>query len=469
MTHLADLSAHELARGIRRRDYSPVEVVDAVLARIEERRDLNAFVTVTGDAARAAARAAEQAVMRDEALAPLHGIPFSVKDMTWTQGMRTTYGSYIFEEFVPASDAESVARARAGGAILVGKTTTPEFAHKIHTSTPMGGLTLNPFSPDVTCGGSSGGAAVAVSAGMGPLALGTDGGGSVRIPASCCGIVGLKPTLGRIPDSEAVDAFAASAHVGPMARDVAGTRLLFEAIEGFHRDDPYGQAVPPQATERRDLKGLRVGWMRLCGNSRVEREVDRLTSRTVSQMEAMGARVEEVEVDFAGLEPYFFVFMETRMYRSLKDHIDRFRDRIDPTIIPHFENGSRHTALDYIEALSARTRAFKAVQAILERVDVIVSPTMAAPPLPHAQDPHGPVVIDGVEVGRVRHSWYPYTLGFNMTGHPAISIPCGLTEAGLPVGFQIAAGWYREELILDVAAQVESALGFEARPAGRVR
>lgn len=469
MTHLADLSAHELARGIRRRDYSPVEVTDAVLARIEERRDLNAFVTVTGDAARAAAREAEQAVMRSEALPPLHGLPFSVKDMTWTQGVRTTYGSHVFENFVPDSDAESVARARAGGAILVGKTTTPEFAHKIHTSTPMGGLTLNPFSPDVTCGGSSGGAAVAVAAGMGPLALGTDGGGSVRIPASCCGIVGLKPTLGRIPDSEAADAFAATAHVGPMARDVADTRLLFEAIEGFHRNDPYGQAALPRAEGPWDMNGLRVGWMRLCGNSRVEQEVDRLTSLAVSRMEAMGARIEEVEVDFASLEPHFFVFMETRMYRSLKDHIDRFRDRIDPTIIPHFENGGRHTSLDYFEALSARARAFKQVQAILERVDVIASPTMASPPLPHGQDPHGPIVIDGVELGRVRHSWYPYTLGFNMTGHPAISIPCGLTAAGLPVGFQIAAGWYREELVFDVAAQLESALGFDSKPAGRAQ
>lgn len=465
MSDLADLSARAIARGIKAKEFSPVEVLDAVLDRIEERKDLNAFVTVTADEARVAAREAEDVVARGGDLAPLHGVPFSVKDMTWTKGAPTTFGSRIFADFVPGSDAESVARARASGAILIGKTTTPEFAHKIHTSTPMGGLTLNPYSPDVTCGGSSGGAAVAVAAGMGPLALGTDGGGSVRIPASCCGIVGLKPTIGRIPDLETADPFAASAHVGPMARDVADTRMLFDAIQGFHAGDPYGQARLPAVEPRNDLKGLRVGWMRLCGNSRVESEVHRLTTLAVTRLEELGAVIEEVEVDFAGMEPSFFVFMETRVFRSLRDHIDRYRDEIDPSLLPHFENGSRYTSVDYLEALSARGQMFRQVQSVLDRVDVIASPTMASPPLPHEQDPHGPITIDGVEVGRVRHSWYPYTMGFNMTGHPAISLPCGLTASGLPVGFQLAAKWYHEELILDVAARLEAALNFDARPA----
>lgn len=468
MDELLSWSAVEMVAAIRRKTLSPVELVDAVLDRIEARNDLNAFVTVTREEARAAARQAEKAVSADQGLSPLHGIPFSVKDVTNTEGVRTSLGSAALENHVPASDAISVARAKQAGAILIGKTTTPEFAHKIHTSTVDGGLTLNPYHPGVTCGGSSGGAAVAVAAGMGPLALGTDGGGSVRIPASCCGVVGLKPTLGRIPDTDGLDLFGATAHVGPLARSVADTRLFFKAIEGFDINDPYGQAVLPAQRACHDMRGLRVGWMPRCGNSQVDHDVLRLCSEAVAHMADMGAVVEEIEIDFAQLEASFFVLMETRVYRSLLPHIETFRDRIDPSILPHFDNGSRYSSLDYLEALATRSRAFKTVQSVLSRFDVITSPTVASPPLPHEQDPHGPITVNGIEVGRVRHSWYPYTLGFNMTGHPALSIPCGFDKEGLPVGFQIAGRWHDEDFLLDVAGLVEQAVNFQPKSFAQV-
>jgi aspartyl-tRNA(Asn)/glutamyl-tRNA(Gln) amidotransferase subunit A len=469
MEDVLSLPATELAHAIRSRRVSPVELVDAVLNRIEERADLNAFVTVSHQEAREAARKAEKAVVEGAQLAALHGLPFSVKDSILTKGMRTTFGSATMANFVPDRDAVPVARAKHAGGILIGKTTTPEFEHKIHTSTVDGGLTLNPYHPGVTCGGSSGGAAVAIATGMGPLALGTDGGGSVRIPASCCGVVGLKPTLGRIPDPDAPDLFAGTSHIGPMARDVESTRLLFAAIEGFTSEDPYGQAALPPARHCEDMRGLRVAWMPRCGNKVVDEDVARLSRDAVAQMDAMGASVDEIELDFAGLEPTFFVFMETKVYRMLAPHIDSFRDCIDPTILPHFENGSRYTARDYVDALAVRSEMFKKVQSVFASFDVIASPTAAAPPLPHEQDPHGRLTIHGQQVGRVRQSWYPYTLGFNMTGNPAISIPCGLTPSGLPVGFQLAGKWYDEELLFDVARLTERALNFKPKSFGRAQ
>ncbi len=210
MSSIADLSATELAAAIRARQLSPVDAVDAALARIDERRDLNAFMAVCAERARKEARAAEAAVMAGRPLPPLHGVPFSVKDLTNTEGVVTTQGSALFAGHVPASDAVPVARMRAAGAILIGKTTTPEFGHKPLTEGPFFGLTLNPWNKDYTCGASSGGAAVAVAARIGPIALGSDGGGSIRIPAACCGVVGLKATLGAIPNLQPPDLFGAN-------------------------------------------------------------------------------------------------------------------------------------------------------------------------------------------------------------------------------------------------------------------
>ena len=218
---LMDYSARDLAALIRDKEASPVEAVEAALARIEARQELNAFITLTGDQALEAARAAEAAVMAGEPLGPLHGVPYSVKDLILTAGVRTTMGSAIYEDFVPKEDAVAVARAKAAGAILIGKTTTPEFGHKQVATAPIFGRTLNPIDPRYTPGASSSGAAVAVAAGMGPLALGTDGGGSIRIPASCCGIVGLKATLGVVPHLQAPDLYSANSFTGPIARGLS--------------------------------------------------------------------------------------------------------------------------------------------------------------------------------------------------------------------------------------------------------
>jgi aspartyl-tRNA(Asn)/glutamyl-tRNA(Gln) amidotransferase subunit A len=458
MTDLADLSARELAARIRRKEISPVEAVRAALARIEARRELNAFITVTADQALEAARSAEQQVMAGTPLPPLHGVPYSVKDLTLTAGVRTTMGSAIYEQFVPREDAVPVARAKAAGTILIGKTTTPEFGHKQAADAPLFGRTLNPVDPRYTCGASSSGAAVAVAAGMGPIALGTDGGGSIRIPASCCGIVGLKPTLGGVANLQPPDLFAANSYVGPMARDVADTALLYEAIRGGDSRDPYGQAATPGGKAvPLTLSGLRVAWLPRCGN-RLDPEVEAATTAAVRLMEREGAIVETVEMDFVSLEPHFLVVLESVLAARIGEQLERFEPRIDPSLAGTVRRGRGHSAIALHEAGFARTRCFTQLQALFERFDVLVSPTVSAPPLPVEQDPNGIVTIAGEPAGTIRGAWYPYTYPMNLTGHPALSMPCGRSRLGLPIGLQLAGRWHDDRFLLGVAALLEAGL-----------
>ena len=458
MKELADLSARELAARIRRRDVSPVEAVEAALARIEARRELNAFITVTADQALDAAREAERRVMAGDRLPPLHGVPFAVKDLTLTAGVRTTMGSALYENFVPQEDAIPVARAKAAGTILIGKTTTPEFGHKQAASAPIFGQTLNPIDARFTCGASSSGAAVAVAAGMGPIGLGTDGGGSVRIPASCCGIVGMKPTLGNVANLQPPDLFSANSYVGPMARDVADTALLYEAIRGHDARDPFGQApTPPGRAVPHTLAGMRVAWLPRAGN-RLDPEVESATTAAVRLMEREGAIVEMVELDFVALEPHFLVVLESMLAARVGSQLERFEARLDPSLVGAVLRGRGHGAVALHEAGFARTRCFAQLQALFDRFDLLVSPTLSAPPLPIEQDPNGIVTIDGEAAGTIRGAWYPYTYPMNLTGHPALSMPCGKSALGLPIGLQLTGRWHDDRFLLGTAALVEQLL-----------
>ncbi|VTU46580.1 Glutamyl-tRNA(Gln) amidotransferase subunit A (plasmid) [Variovorax sp. SRS16] len=452
-------SARELASLIRRREISPVEAVQGALDRIEARRELNAFITVTADQALAAARVAEAAVMAGAELPPLHGVPYSVKDLTATAGVRTTMGSAIYENFVPKEDAIAVARAKAAGAILIGKTTTPEFGHKPVAVAPIFGRTLHPIDPRFTPGASSSGAAVAVAAGMGPLALGTDGGGSIRIPSSCCGIVGLKPTLGMVPHLQAPDLFSVNSFVGPMARDVADTALLFDAIRGFDRRDPYGLGAEAQGRPvPLSLAGLKVAWLPSAGNP-VDPEVLAATRAAVRAMEGEGAIVEEIRLDFVSLERHFLVLLQSLLAARIGDNLERFGQRIDPTLVEAVLKGRQHSAIALHEAGFAKTRCFAELQALFEHHDVLVSPTVSAPPLSIDVDVSGEIEIAGVPAGTVRGAWYPYTYPMNLTGHPALSMPCGKSSLGLPIGLQLAGRWYDDRYLLGIAALLEARIG----------
>src|SRR5829696_6008543 len=290
MTDLAFTSAAELAAMIARRAVSPVEIVELVLDRIARHQPaLNAFITVCADDARAAAREAEAAALRGDSLGPLHGVPFAVKDLIATAGLRTTSGSVALADNVPTADAPSVARLKGAGAILVGKTTTPEFGHKCFTDAPLFGRTANPWDTGRTCGGSSGGA---VAAGLPPIGVGTDGGGSSRIPAACCGLVGFKQTLGLVPHDLTPDGFGNQSHITPMTRTVMDTALMLRAMAGPHRCDPHALGLPTPdfvsgARAEGDLQGLRIAWRPLLGNAALAAEVRAACERALAAFEEL--------------------------------------------------------------------------------------------------------------------------------------------------------------------------------------
>jgi len=259
---LAYTSAAELAALIARRAVSPVEIVDAVVGHIERAQPaLNAFITVCGQEAHAAAKGAEAAVMRGDTLGPLHGVPFAVKDLVNTKGVRTTFGSVALAENVPSADSPAVARLKAAGAILVGKTTTPEFGHKCFTEAPLFGRTANPWDLSRTCGGSSGGAAAAVASGLAPIGIGTDGGGSSRIPAACCGVVGFKQTLGLVPHDLTPDGFGNQSHITPMTRTIMDTALMLQAMAGPHPCDIRPYVFRPQSLQARPRLSWSLPWL----------------------------------------------------------------------------------------------------------------------------------------------------------------------------------------------------------------
>jgi len=460
---LAYLSASELSDCIRRRELSPVELVRSTLARIERAQPtLNAFITVCADEALTAARAAERAIIRDGPATPLHGIPFSVKDLISTKGVRTTYGSLIFENHVPDADAVTVARLKGAGAILIGKTTTPEFGQKGLTEAPLFGRTRNAWHPERTCGGSSGGAAVAVASGLGPIGIATDGGGSTRIPAACNGVVGFKQSLGLVPSDSAQDAFGNISYVTPMTRTVLDTALMLDAMAGPHPSDPHSMnRVKPQFAEAMKTGGalhrLRIAWRPYLGNKVVAAEVLRLCSAAVEAFSNLGADVFELPDDFEMAEPLWLTINGSYRLAQYGHHLNEHRARMDPTLVAQLERAAAYSAQELYQAIFLRTKMYRRVQGWFETADVVVTPTLARPALPIDQDFFAPIAIDGKPIDTMRRAWYPYTLPFNMTGNPAISIPCGWDSEGLPVGLQLVGPLGGDALLLRVAASFETA------------
>jgi aspartyl-tRNA(Asn)/glutamyl-tRNA(Gln) amidotransferase subunit A len=454
-------TAADLAQAIRRRELSPVEVTEATLARIERSQPvLNAFISVCHEQARAAARAAEAAVRRNDPLGPLHGVPFSVKDLIRTQGVRTTYGSVIFRDHVPAADAVAVARMKDAGAILIGKTTTPEFGQKGITEAPLFGRTRNAWHPARTSGGSSGGAAVAVAAGLGPLAMGTDGGGSTRIPAACNGVVGFKQSLGLVPHDSAEDAFGNISYITPMARTVMDTALMLEAMAGPHPSDPHTQNRPPQrlveaARGQGDLQGLKIGWRPLLGNTVLAAQVRDRCAGALHAFAELRAEIVEMPDDFEHAEQLWLVLNGAYRFAQFGRHLEKHRAVMDPSLVAQLERAGSYSAQELYQAVFMRTRLYRQVQGWFEQADIVAMPTLARSALPIDHGFFDAVEIDGRPVDTMRRAWYPYTLPFNLTGNPAISIPCGWDSDGLPVGLQLIGPLGADALLLRAAAAFE--------------
>lgn len=472
MSEFAFASAANLADLIAKKGISPVELVDAAVDRIvESQPTLNAFITICAEEAHAAAWEAEAAVMLGDPLGPLHGVPFAVKDLVNTAGVRTTFGSVALADNVPAADSIAVARLKAAGAILVGKTTTPEFGHKCFTDAPLFGRTANPWDPARTCGGSSGGAAAAAAAGLVPIGIATDGGGSSRIPAACCGVVGFKQTLGLVPHDLTPDGFGNQSHITPMTRTVLDTALMLQAMAGPDPCDPHslGLAVPDfvaAAQPEGDLAGLRIAWRPLLGNDRVSREVRAACEAALAACEELGAIIIPVEDEFRATEPIWLVLTQSFWNARFRRYVGQYGNRMSETLIRQMNTGAAHSAVALQEAMFERTRVFREIAAWFAEYDLVATPTLSRTALAIDHDFFAPIEIDGEIADTVRKSWYPYTLPFNLSGNPAVTLPCGFAGDGLPIGLQLVAPHFGDARLLRAAALYELARPWaDRRPA----
>ena len=461
------MAATALARSIRQKKVSPVEVVDAVLARIDKVNPaLNAYVTLADEQARREARAAERALTRRSAtLGPLHGVPFSVKDLVITKGVRTTFGTPLYRDHVPGEDAPIVARLKAAGGIMLGKTNTPTMGWIGATHNPLFGITRNPWNLERTPGGSSGGASAAAAAGLGPLHVGTDGGGSIRIPASCAGIFGFKASYGRIPTYPVSGAWSLS-HVGPLTRTVADAALMMNVCAGPDERDQY--SLPAERVDylralSGSLEGWRVAWSDDLGFADcVDPEVAAVCARAARAFRELGCRVEEVTPRWPSpYEAWSEIFCGGLATR-LAPYLDR-RAEIDTGLVKIIESTLRNPPTKYVQSWFDRLAWWQHPRAFFEKYDLLLTPTIACPPFRVGLD--NPTEIAGRPV--VPYAWIPFTYPFNLTGQPAASVPCGFTADGLPVGLQIVGRRLADTTVLRAAAAFERLRPWSSRrPAG---
>ncbi len=468
------LPATELALRIRRRDISPVEVIDAFLDRIDERNpSLNAYVVLMHDEARQAARQAEQALMSGAELGVFHGVPVAIKDLfDFKTGVRNTFGSRVFKDYVADHDATYVQRLERAGAIVIGKTNTPEFGHKGITDNLLFGPTSTPFKIGKNAGGSSGGSAAAVADGLAPIGQGGDAGGSIRIPASFCGVYGLKASYGRVASESRPDAFLSHTpfiHVGPMTRTVEDAALMLSVIAGPHSRDPFtlpDQGIDYVAATRRSIRGMKVAYSPNLDIFPVDSRVAAICADAVKAFESAGAHVEEVKLglhrsqqELAALWQRQMAVLYAEIYEGFKpmgvDLIGAQRSEVTPQLVALIEAGLRMRAVDYKLDDVIRTDVFDAVQGVFDNYDLLVSPTLAVPPVDNATDGNtiGPTEINGEAVDP--YIGWCLTYPINYSGNPAASIPAGLTDDGLPIGLQVVAPRFADDTLLAASAAFE--------------
>ncbi len=454
-TDLCFTPATELVTMIRAKQLSPVELTRAVLERIERvNPTLNAFCTLTADTALARARDAEAAVMRGGPLGPLHGIPYSIKDLAFTRGVRTMSGSHIFATRVPDVDAPFVRRLAGAGGVMLGKTTSPEFGWKALGDSPLTGITRNPWNTAMTTGGSSAGAAAAAAAGLGPLAHGSDGAGSIRIPSSFCGVYGLKPSYGRVPMWPISNNDYAS-HNGPMTRTVADAALMLSVMAGPDDWDKSALDAPPAdyvGRLRDGVRGLRVAFSPNLDSQRVDPEVATIVAQAARAFQELGA-VEDVKCGFADSHRIIRLLWNAHEAGNYARYLPEFRSRMDPGLVASIEDGLRYSATEYVEARGEKLAYCDSVRPLFETYDLLLTPSVS---------------VTAFEVGRLNPAhwpqhewdWFPwagFSYPFNFTGHPAASIPAGFTAAGMPVGLQIVGRRNADLTVLQASAAFEQA------------
>jgi len=457
MGELNRLPARELARLVREKQASPVEILDAHLAAIERANPkVNAIVTLALEPARDAARAAEVAVMRGAALGPLHGVPVGIKDITPTAGIRTTWGSPLFADHVPAEDAEVVRRIKRAGVIVIGKTNTPEFAAGGNTVNRVFGATRNPWDLERSASGSTGGGGAALAAAMIPLAEGTDFGGSVRTPAAFCGVVGLRTTAGLVPRQPITLPWHDQSVTGPMARDVADCALFLDAMTGFSTVSPL--SVPPAwesayaIVERAEsLRGVRLAYAPAIGPTGIDPEVARVCREAAFALERHGAAVEEIALDLSDGRDAFITLRGEAMVGNHLARLEKLGE-LDPNLAGNIRLGLGVQILDIARAEHKRAEIWHRWRALFERCDLLLTPT--APVLPFPVEQNHPTEIAGKKLESYM-DWLAQTFLVSLAGLPAASVPAGLSASRLPVGLQIVGPRLSEPRILACAKFVE--------------
>jgi len=459
MTELCDIDAVELRRLIGAKQISPVELLDSCLARIARvNPKLNAVTAMCVERARAEARAAEAKVRRGDTLGLLEGLPLGVKDLNETEGLRTTWGSPIHRDYVPAKDERMVAACRAAGAIVVGKTNVPEFGAGANTNNPVYGPTRNPFDPARICGGSSGGSAVALATGMLPICTGSDTGGSLRTPAAFCGITGFRVSPGVVPTERRPLGWTIISVQGPMGRNVADTALLLAAQARSDGADPHSRPTDPALLRPpvpADLGSLRLAVSTDLGFAIVDQRIRAAFDDRVQRIGGWFKECARADPDMAEADETFEII---RAQNFLAVQLENYRNRkamLGPNIVANVEQGLAHSALDVARAHARQTKIFRNFQAYFRDHDVLICPTTTVPPFPieqlYAEE------VDGVKMRTYFH-WLSLAYGVTLTGHPAITIPCGLEPTGTPMHLQIVGPHGGDALVLSVALALEQAM-----------
>jgi len=442
-----------MTNGIKNQEITSLEITEAIIERIQKINPIiNAYCTPTFDIAREMAKEADNLVKQGKKVGLLNGIPTSIKDLMYTKGIRTTFGSLIYENYIPAQDQIDVKRLKEAGCVLLGKTNTPEFGHFGHTRNKIFGATKNPWNLERTCGGSSGGAAAAVAAGISPLALGSDGGGSIRDPASLCGIYGLKPTFGRIPvyPKNGVQGYSISHH-GPLTRYIEDAALMLDVMKGFHEFDR--DSLPDDNisyTEHLDElpKTLKIAFSLDMGIAKVVHpDVERAVSNAVTELEQFGWTIETPKMKIKNPVLAFNTIFTALYAADLAPKLKKWRDKMEPSLVKFIEAGLSFPATALLKAFKQRKVFHEKFNKFMKDYDILITPTVAIPAFKLGID--YPAEIDGKNVSPT--GWQPYAPPFNLTGNPAASIPCGFSKDGLPIGMQIVGHRYEDLLVLQVS------------------
>jgi amidase len=452
-------TARDLAGAIRRRELSAREVVAWHLERIAQVNPrLNAIVSLRPEAALDEAEAADHRAAAGEPLGPLHGLPIAIKDLEDTAGIRTTYGSVAFADHVPVADSLLVARLRAAGAIVVGKTNTPEFGVGSHTFNQVFGATRNPWALDRSPGGSSGGAGAALAAGLLPIADGSDHGGSIRNPASFNNVVGLRPTPGLVPDSGAGDVWDTASVVGPMARTVGDLALMLTAICGPDLLSPLSHGDPAAFAGElsSDLTGLRVAWCPDVGGLPIEPEVLAVLGEARGRLTVAGCHVEDVELDLGRADEAFETLRALAFARGFGPSLGALRGIAKDTLIWNVEQGLALDGAAIAGAMAARSEVFTAVASLLRRFDVLAAPS--AQVVPFGIEQEYPEEVAGVAMPHYL-GWMRACSRITVSAHPVAAVPAGFTAGGLPVGLQLVGRYRGDRRLLEHAAAWEAASG----------